>query len=642
MEPHLETHSAISFVTAAIRIPTEWESPLLASDDLDLPRKLGKKGEALPQRRAGTDQDWEIQTYANLVDHFSKSVRGKLFSLGELAKQMQASFGPQLAEAAPAGLLEVRQQSGMLESYKLSWLNSPYFSLPDPPVDDSTVVSFVSPEGSNPPPWREYLFVTDEMSKSLTSETTTEAYHEYAAIYDVLGLVAQRRSLISTMAQRRMCKIVLPWARCHFRLTNGTISRPYLIVPVITLLGRRATSQFRRTFTLTMFLLPNCTSDEPPLDLVDLAAICQQAVWSETSPPNPVLFGPAGLVGPAFEGPLRTLIVGANHHLLEVFDAVLAKVIAMLGVVPKAGSSNSIQTLIAISRKHSVIFGSGLHVAGEHSSEIWSELTKRENRELAEQLGRLLSVNAARQGREWLVGGDGFRLPRMRVTNPYEEDVSTIVLYNPMSRFMVNILPKSHDRFPTASVTLGVSWLNLLAAMLSSIKEILRSYRYEIEQYRNRIELLGTGDDPGTLLKAVHKSTLTILEEIDVVYSFDLVTPTYRAAHTRILDMEGIGEERTNLMRELEIMTALLRSEETDQLNRKIARSTSSTDSLTFFVVVFSALSVMLVTNGLIEFYHRWPFGTHGEYFWSLVGDGVILSLAIVGFIVHRMQGPGR
>jgi hypothetical protein len=636
LEPHLETKCAIAFITSAVRVPPEWDSPLLASDELDPPRDT-KKTRA-PRPSAASAHDWEIRTYTNLAEHFGASLPGQLVSLGDFAGGMEKSFA-KVRDAAPHGLLEKREPSGMLGPCSLQWLDSPYFPLPQPPVEPSTVVSFLAPGGPDMPPWREYVFMTDGMAGSTASEYASMAYDEQAAIYDILGLLAQRRSLISATAQRRLCKIVLPWGRCRFVLTDEATSRPYLIVPVITLLGRRATTLFRRTFTLSLFLVPDTSSSAPPLESVDLAAICQQAAWSATSPRRPMLFDQNG-TAPPFEGPLEELVPRGHLHIIELFDAILAQMVQLLGVELTAERTNSIRTLIAISRKHSVIFGSGLHVDGEHSSEIWNELTKRENRGLAEQLGKLLSVNAARRGREWLVGSDGLRLEKMRVTNPYEEDVSTIVLYNPMSRFMVNIMPKSHDLFPTASVMLGVSWLNLLAGTLSSIKEILRSYSYEIDEYRNRIERLGAAEDPGSLLKEIHKGTLTILEEIDVVYSFDLVTPTYRAAHARILDMEGVSEERTNLMRELEIMTTLLRSEETDQLNRKIARSTSSTDNLTLFVVVFSALSAMLVADGLIEIYYHLPVGSTGEYYWSTIVDCIIGAFALGGLLIHRARAP--
>jgi hypothetical protein len=71
-------------------------------------------------------------------------------------------------------------------------------------------------------------------------------------------------------------------------------------------------------------------------------------------------------------------------------------------------------------------------------------------------LERLLSVNAGRQGREPLLGGSGFRIDQMRVTNSFEEDTRTAVLYNPMSRFMVQLIPENIESFPvTGSPELG-------------------------------------------------------------------------------------------------------------------------------------------------------------------------------------------
>jgi hypothetical protein len=663
LQSRLDAESAISFITASVRIPTDWRSPLLVSEKLDGPR--ANPGDAADEGALSHDELllrrdeqelWEIKAYQKLCAHLggTGSQDTCLLSLEQVADRLKARFPRELKKArAPAPLVTAddTRRRGILDYHELYWLDSPYFptSDGDSRKPTSTIVAFRPPGLPEAPPWREYLFVNDQPHAA-------ERYPQLAAVYNVLGLLAQRRSLISVTAQRRLCKIVLPWGRCRFERKDGP-SKEYLLVPVVTLLNRGGTAEFRRTITLTVFLLPDSKDPAPALDAPDLAALCQQAVWSDQSPVLPKLVAPGASDGPLFEGPLdsfvRPFLTEHDRHLPVVFDAILRRVIDVMGVSPTPRyAPESIRALVAISRARSVVFGSTLHVDADETPELWHQLTARQPGDLARHVGRLLSVNAARLGRERLVGGAGFRLKRMRVTNPYEEDTNTIILYNPMSRFMVNIMPRSLDQFPTVSLKLGVAWLNLLAATISSIKEIFRSYRYEIEQYRNRIENLGAGD-PSKLLKDVHKLTLAMMTEIDVVYSFDIVTPTYKAAHIRILEMEGIAQERRSLMRELEMTTALLRSEEADQLSKKIADSTSSTeesarsteesarstDDLTKFVVVFTVISTIIGVNTIIDSAFSEPLATNHQL-WTVLGVDmallVVLTLCFIDYFRKR------
>ena len=442
-----------------------------------------------------------------------------------------------------------------------------------------------------------------------------------------MGLLAQRRSLISITAQRRLCKIALPSGRFHFLKADGQVSREYLLVPVISLLSRRGTAQFRRTITLTVFLLPRNGDQAPSTDAADLAALCQQAVWNAESPRFPRIVGRnrlndrPGLIGRLFTGPITQFVPEFNNasdrYLPRIFDELMRTVFRTLEIEPRTvDRARSVQTLIAISRARSMVFGSVLQVDAYSYPTLWSQITKSPPNDLTQDIGSLLSVNAARPGREWLIGGEGFRLERMRVTNEYEQDTDAVVLYNPMSHFMIHVMPKARDEFPVSSLKFGLAWLNFLAGTISGSKEILRAYRYRIEDYRNRVERVSTTEDPGRLQQEIHQTTLGILEELDVVSSFELVTPSYKAAHGRMVEMEGIAEERDALVRELEMMTALIRAEEADRLAKDIARSTGSTDNLTFFVVAFSVLSLIGVVNVLVDFFYDEPVG-HTARFWS-------------------------
>jgi hypothetical protein len=121
-----------------------------------------------------------------------------------------------------------------------------------------------------------------------------------------------------------------------------------------------------------------------------------------------------------------------------------------------------------------------------------------------------------------------------------------------------------------------------------------------------------------------------MLEEVDIVSSFDLVTPTYKAAHARILEMDGVFQEREYLTREIEVTTNLLRSEEEDELSVAIASHTKSSDNLTALVVLFSSLSGMLVANVLVDFSTQEETGTFWKMAWI---DGGIFALGLIAWV---------
>lgn len=578
---------------------------------------------------------WEVQLDEKLVAHFERRGSGfRLLSLGELAGELQLHFRRHLDAAGISGDLIAPapdRRRGILEYGRLRWLNSNFFRVPQEAAVTSSVIAFKQSGLPKCPPWREYVFQAG-------ASTSEFHYDELAAVYDLLGLLAQRRSLVSVTAQRILRKIVLPWGRCRLHLSEGVPSKEYLLVPVLTMISRRMSSEFRRTITLTTFLLPNDADARPALGTKDLAALCQQAVWHDTGPALPVLARSSD-AAELFAGPLAAYLrqeMDQSTRLPDIFDAIFRQALHTLGIRPTTHyPSESVRSLIAISRARSVVFGSVMHTVNEdHKAPLDIFKAKRNrDRDLASELEKLLSVNAGREGREPLLGGRGFRVEQMRVTNPYEEDTRTSVLYNPMSRFIVQLIPRSIERFPTISLKFGVVWLNLLASTVSNVKEMLRSYRYEIERYRNRLDPK-TPEDSQRLLKDIHNTTRRILEEVDVVSSFDLVTPTYKAAHAQILEMEGVFQEREYLMREIEVTTGLLRSEEANNQTRAIALNTNRTDELTAFVALFSSLSAMLVANVLVDF---WYHDLH-EAFWKMAWvDGAIL-IALVALVVYSWR----
>jgi hypothetical protein len=675
----IEAENAISFLTAAVRIPPDWYSPLMNPEPLTVawPGKTVIEESEAPEEALwrsnqpaqaaagdaaavspGAEPLWELQTYRRLITHFENRVEpgSRLLSLGDVAGALQQRFPDELRTAGIGcpTLLCPRRRRGFLEYHQLYWLDSAYFSVSGRHDPTANVLAFRPRDLEHSEPWREFLLATPD--------TDAAPYDEVAAVYNVLGMLAQRRtSLLAVSAQRRLCKIALPWARCRFIRHDGKRTREYLLVPVLTLFSRRVTTQFRRTVTLTLFLLPNERDTGLPLDATDLAALCHQSVWANQRPPLPMLDGSDGLGGRSLAGPLHRFIepflTAHERHLPGVFDVILRSAIRALGVAPAVrNQAQSVRMLVAISRARSAVFGSALHVEGSHSPSVWERLTQMSQGDVAENFGKLLSFNAAREGREWLVSGEGFGLAKMRVTNPYEEDTNAIAFYNPMSRYLANVMPQHREGYPT-SLKMGVAWLNLLAGAISLIKEIMRSYRYEVEQHRNRIEALRSSESSdgrakaAAELKEVHKTTLEILEELDVVYSFELVGQSYKAAHACVLEMEGVTQEREYLLKELEITTSLLRSEESDQLtqdiasstsrteelSKQIAESTKSTDDLTKAVLIFTAVLTALAVKDLLKLAVEEPL-RQNWLFWTTAALIVVYIVWTIVFFRSRKR----
>jgi len=595
----------------------------------------GRDPELGPDSRAGSKPRWDVSAQARLRDYLdSRDPALHLQTFDEVADTLRIRFGTRLREdMVPDQLLTSQQQSyGMLDYQKLHWLSSQYLKWSRPLTRDatSTVLSFRPTDNadpSKPSQWREYLL----LKKAAMDDAT---FDELATVFDVLALHAQRRMLLSVSAQRRLYKIALPWGHVRFKCRSESASREYMLLPILTLLSAGRTTQYRRTVSLTLFLLPNSADPRPSLTTFDLARLCQQSVWLPRRQDLPVLIGSDGReCRLPIKGPLASfiddLLVEENCYLPAIFDAVMRKSLDYIGVdssdeeVDEKGTEERVRARIAVSRMRSAIFGTSLHFDCGRQSSVWNHLMKATAERRADVVGSALSVNAGRDGKEWLIDGDALQFERMRVTNAFEEDTNALALYNPMSRFMLNIMPKDSDQFTSVSLAFGVAWLNLLAVTVCTVKEILRSYRHEIEVHRTDVMVRlraanirrkgqgGKPEDPPVspagfertssdeaeleeYLRDLHLKMLAIREEVDVVYGLELVGQAYKAAYMRMLEMESIPLERDRLLRELDMTAELLRAEQADKLSGEIAESVRVTKELNGKI----ALSVG-VTEGL-------------------------------------------
>lgn len=693
---HIDFENAISFLTATVRVDPRRILPLmeLADSALDDVRE-NVADEALPddspaseQRTAEPESTAQkmrmfVKTYVGLRAHIAKRYGGAvaLQTFDEVAQLIESEHGPDVRRAGVTGSLLERQNppSGVLDYHRLNWLSSRYLPWTVTNSRDAwaNVLAFRTTNGQREQThWREFLLQTPGMAGC--------EYDELAAVYDVLGLHAQRRMLLSVNAQRRLLRIALPWGFSRFKRRDGSLSREYMIVPVLTLLTRPRSALFRRSLTLTVFLLPDSRDAQglPPLIAADLSGLCHQSVWIPARPALPALVGEDGGAMQAIRGPLEqyvsTFLPGPKRFLHEIFDAIVQRVIADLGSgepptraeldddETEARREERIAARVAVSRSRTAIFGTAAQFEGSRHPSVWTRLTEMRAEERGELIGRLLSVNAGRTGREWMVDGDALQLENLRVTNAFDEDTNALALYNPMSRFILNIMPKIPGLFVDTALNFGVAWLALLAGTVSTLEEIQRSYRYDIEDHRSRViaelraRAAGKSDGYAASLNELHKATLAILDELDVVYSLELVGQAYKAAYARMLEMEGIPEERENLLRELDIVANLLRAEEAGQLNRRMLDSTRSirrlskrianstrstkdlttqidhttrnTDKLTAWVVIFAIVSSALATNGLVE---AWGGPYWRSKFWTmLVVDAIVAVVVLAVFYV--------
>jgi hypothetical protein len=277
---HLNTRAAISFLTSAVRIPMDWSCSLMESEPLtkdwdsrrthdDDGRRLrpvvDNSGPNARTRETATQRHevqelWEVQLDEKLTNDLESRAPGfRLLSLGNLAGELQLRFPQELAAAGVTGdlIVPVHKRRGILDYRRLQWLDSAFFRVPDNPASKtSTVIAFQQSGLNKCPPWREYAFLSGSPEPEVR-------FDDLSAAYDLLGLLAQRRSLVSVTAQRLLCKIVLPWGRCRFSGTDGKTSKEYLLLPVLTMISRRMSSEYRRTITLTAFLLPSDDDTAP-------------------------------------------------------------------------------------------------------------------------------------------------------------------------------------------------------------------------------------------------------------------------------------------------------------------------------------------------------------------------------------------
>ena len=605
---HEDIDHAIAFLTGAVRV-TSRTACLLMDTEWD---------------KADDTTRWDVKLDERLRAHFATKARpGNLRTLQQLAELLyvRSRETGRIPRSAHVLLKELYSQ-GILQYHKLAWVDSSYLPWPRSESHDGTssVLAFrpsddVREEGTH---WREYYFDVETSADAVTAHID-----EYAAIYGILGLQAQRRLLMSPSAQRSIHKIALPWARVRFRRRDDLTSCSYMIVPVVTLWSRGKTSRIRRTLTLTMYLLPKRSDKESPLSAEDLASLCHQSSWLPARPRVPALEG----TSPSspmlhFEGPLYGFVkmfISENENLLpDVFDATMRKVLDVLGVAT-AGRGDQVRARVAISRTRSAIFGASIRISCPQGSSVWNHLTRTQSSGSTDIVRKMLSVNAGRNRREFLVDGEAIGLAEMRLTNAYEKDTNQIAFYNPISRFMLNVNPKDDDLFTSVANNFGAAWLDLLATTVCSTKEILRSLRHETQRYRDDIfgrEETKSGDaqEPDSV-QSMREAMVAAVDDLEPVYGPELVGQAYKSSHARILEMERIPHERDVLLQQIENMTGLLRAERADALtediasttqslrllSHKIADSVTNTDWLTGLVLFLSTISAILAADVLLK-----------------------------------------
>jgi hypothetical protein len=322
----IDFQNAISFLTATVRIVSTRNLPLMErapSASRDHPEHAPDEGKTdRNENNPGAEQRLFVQTYMGLSDHYAARYGADLTlqTFDGLAHSIEQNHTSKIREADVAGKLLVQREPpfGVLDYHTLNWLDSPYLAWPSTSSQESksTVLAFrTTNEGRPQTHWREFLLMTPAMRGA--------PYEELAAVYDILGLQAQRRMLLSVNVQRRLLRMALPWGLSRFKRRDGSLSRRYMIVPVLTLLTRPESALFRRSLTLTVFMLPDSRETAPSLTGLDLAGLCHQSVWIPARPQLPALVATDGGENPAsIGGPLNDYIApflpGPKRYIHEL------------------------------------------------------------------------------------------------------------------------------------------------------------------------------------------------------------------------------------------------------------------------------------------------------------------------------------
>jgi hypothetical protein len=545
----LELVGGPAFFSAAICIPTR-DGPLNWAWALD-----GTDSKA-------EDAIAEFPRYKHLRDLVG-AYRGGDYELRDLDK---------LTDAEPIRVRDNEVFSGAPIDLDLTWKRSSYFfEAPARAVSRATAISTDAPSKSR---WREFAIVPKN-SRDKNEDAD-------AAVYDILSLFAVRRSwLMSLNAQRRAYRITLPWGI----VCIGGID--HLLVPLVTLISKKRTLGFRRTFVVSMLLVPSHGSQLDftafrtlrkgfgTLAIDDLSA-SDPRIESLTGP----LAGFLGLNDPN-SGPLEP-------GLDDLFDLTARRMLTLFKTVPapprsEAEKEVSLGTLVSIARTQSAMSGVVAKLNGRNSSNVHDALKNPDN-------GVRRKIETALSCDVWTHGElADLEFDQHRLSNPWQDSQDGVTLYNPLSRTFVHTVDGTNEKFPGTLGWWMIPWLCLLAENACSASEMIRTYRNEVETL-DRIEHL----------PEAHGIIRQMVESMDFVYSIEC-SPVFKAMQDIVMEKSGLRQDHSDLLRELEVSSQVLRSETAqDQATRltefeeRVYGSTKLVSTLTVRIERLTIVSIII------------------------------------------------
>lgn len=507
-----------------------------------------------------------------------------------------------------------------------------------PPADRSAGPCRLEPPRAFPedwtrPPRNSDAFYNDFLLADLKPRLEGHEVAAYAVAYDLVLLLALRRSIYVRDIDLRSYNIALPpyvlRQEAKGEDPSGT-SQGFLAVPVISMRRRSRRPSLRQALGVHLFLIPVALAlpdpQSPPTlrDVMSGRSLTLRELGCVSGGPDRLSYK---IGGRRYFEPIAWLPPGAHLSSedrraedgdVRYLDAILREQVReALGMLvfpdmrPPAHVWHDICEQVDLSLETGIDVRSGA-IRDEDMREFMTGrgLAPHEGQprpSVVEELAKQILLPDAFRPTSRNIEGQTCSYPPvhigdLRVNDAFGLDNDTVNYYQPESRLLLNLSPLAREQFPGTSLKWSITWTFYLTSGLSAIRSILFSSFRSIDR-----------DQSATSLKRVNA---VLMSDVEAFYNLDIHDYDYRDVFEHLKEKAGVRAEYSALKDEVRAISQAEIMTKEDVISKIVAVLTAVSTAVAIFVVLFSLFHWLLIPSAVV----------------SLLGAGV--AVAIPGYLL--------
>jgi hypothetical protein len=398
-----------------------------------------------------------------------------------------------------------------------------------------------------------------------------------AALFNIASILADRRSyMLAQGLAERTYNIFLPPAIMH---DASFSARRYIVIPALSCIRLSNTSYFRRTFTLSLMVVPVSKYGNNPRSLDPDESLALQSGWTLIPEPDVSSYvvpqgGLRRFVARHIDSWNQTgeVVVTLRELLQDVMAAIVIGGLELANTDRERIARDEVRDLVVRAVQASVCGGYCSIMSNITASEFrcWQGDPfdeKRTSEHLRQEFVKILGPIITH---EWaLAEPASFRLHHGRGAEPL---IPTFYFSFGPQRILFTPSPLDLESQYT-SILWTVGWHLLLMTGLSALLEMLGTFHHEMEYRRDATsaqEFLGE-----------------FLVDIEEYFDFDLL-PVYRLDFDSLKKVEGIDQDFERLRERVAALGQERIIEESRKVNRRLLWIAIASFLISIAVLIFT------------------------------------------------------